>query len=131
MLIGRGSQAANFKSICQMHGLDSRAARYSTVRRVTYYAEADRLGDEAVQSENAQTTSEIKKVLIGICAMPNINEGSKAIVLYNLARIAAKEGNDTEVEAYVAHAKTISPEEIDGRIRIDPLLKERQPRQTL
>jgi hypothetical protein len=69
-------------------------------------------------------------VLIGICALPNINEGSKAIVLYNLARIAAKEGNDTELEAYVAHAKTISLEEIDGRIRIDPLLKERQPRQT-
>lgn len=38
MLIGGGSQAANFKSICQMHGLDSRAARYSTVRNVTWPA---------------------------------------------------------------------------------------------
>jgi hypothetical protein len=127
-LMGR-SQAANLKSICQTHGLDSRAERYSTVGRLTYYAEADRLGDEAVQSQNAQTTSEIKKVLIGICALPTINEGSKAIVLYNLARIAAKEGNDTDVDAYVAGAKRISPEEIEGRIRIDSLLKERQPHQ--
>jgi hypothetical protein len=98
---------------------------------LTYYGEADRLGDEAIQSGSTQTISEIKKILFGICAIPAVKEASRAIVFYNLARIAAKEGNNAEVETYIAHAKTISAEEIEGRIRIDPLLRERERQRAL
>jgi hypothetical protein len=119
----RFGQAQVLESICRLHSLHSRAARYSTAKKVTYYNEADLLGDEAVQSSDAQVVSSVKKILMSVCVVPTMRDTSRAIVFFNLARIAAKEGNRDEVANFLAQAKSLSLEEIEARTRIDPLLQ--------
>ena len=119
-----GNQVRVLESICRTHGLDSRAERYSTLSKVTYYGEADRLGDEAVRSSDGQTISSVRKVLFSLATSSGINPESRAIVLYNLARIAAKEGNTDELATYPKQAKELAPDEIEGRIKIDRLLNQ-------
>jgi hypothetical protein len=76
--LGMGSQVRVLESICRTHGLDSLAKRHSTVKKVTYYGEADRLGDEAVRSSDNHTISSVKKILLGLCVIPQISPQSKS-----------------------------------------------------
>lgn len=117
-----GSQASTLQSICRMHGLSDRADQYKVRRGINYYGEADRLGQEAVQSHDPRTVADIKKILLAISSIDRMWDSSRAIVLYNLARISAKEGASSEVTNYLDEARRLSREEVDGRVRIDPLL---------
>jgi hypothetical protein len=118
---GFGNQSKTLASVCEMHGLKIRADRYGATKGITYYAEADRLGDEADRSASAQVVSEVKKILLALSGVDTVKRESRAIILYNLARISAKEGNADEADNYLAQATKLSSEEIEGRRRIDPL----------
>ncbi len=121
---GGGSQAEALASICQMHGLSARAERYAAATKVTYYAEADRLGEEAYRSNDPNVASEVKRILTAMSAIPSMRDGSRSIVLYQLARISAKEGSAENANRYIAEARKLAEEEVDGRRRIDPLFND-------
>jgi hypothetical protein len=119
--VGSGSQAETLASICEMHGLKPRADRYAAAKEITYYGEADRLGEEADGSNDPQVVSQVKRILLALSVVSGVRNASRAIVFYNLARISAKDGKMDEAENYLFQARTLSAEEIDGRRRIDPL----------
>jgi hypothetical protein len=122
-----GGQNKELAGICKIHGMDARAAAYSSMKRTTFYAEADRLGDEAIQSRDPNTKMEAKKILIALSGVSHVKDESKAIILYNLARIASQEGSEREAQLYTVKAKSLSPEEVEGRLRIDPILGAKSP----
>jgi hypothetical protein len=114
------TQAKTLASICRKHGLEPRALCYDAVKEITYYGEADRLGAEAGDSDDPQATLDVKKILLALSVAREMRDESRAIVFYNLARIAMKDGDLDEAGNYLFQARALSPEEVDGRRRIDP-----------
>lgn len=120
-----GSQRQVLATICKAHGFSARAERYARAAKLTYYGEADRLGQEAIQSTDQSTISEIKSILSALSMTEdNMKDSSRSIVLYNLARILAKEDNLEEAVEVLSRARGFDAEEVDGRHVMDPLLKD-------
>jgi hypothetical protein len=123
--VGSGSQRQVLASICKANGFVARAEGYAKAARLTYYGEADRLGQEATQSEDPRTTSEIKTILTALSIRDDtIKDSSRSIVLYNLSRILAKEQKINEALDVLRRARSFDAEEVDGRHSIDHMLKD-------
>jgi hypothetical protein len=113
-------QRTNLAYVCRIYGLSDLAEEYSMrAHETTYWIEADRLGQIAVQAggnkleliENAlQTLIEYNQ---------QIRQTSKAIVYYNLALINRAKKDDLAFKKYLQLAKDTSPEEIERRLKFD------------
>lgn len=125
LILGRrvgssGEQKNVLASLLSMYGYPEKAKDYlqSDSSRM-YWVEADLLASEAINGDEKVKTDTIE-ILKSLSNIEVIAEGSKAIVLYNIARIAASSDSDVSSE-YLALAKKLDAEEIERRLSIDPL----------
>ena len=108
--------------ICRAYGLKDLANEYSArAHETTYWAEADRLGEIAIELRDNSQTQDIEKVL---AALPEYNtklpSASKAIVYYNIALINRFKGDEVNYGKYLRLAKETSRGIIQRRLKIDP-----------
>ncbi|ATY77701.1 hypothetical protein CVS41_11535 [Aeromonas veronii] len=107
-----------------MYGYPEKAKEYlqSGIAR-QYWVEADLLASEAIASDDKVKRDTIE-ILKQISDLDVIFDSSKAIVFYNVARIA-KSGNinGLDVNHYLDLAKDLDKREITKRIKIDPVFK--------
>lgn len=122
--VGGGSQQKILASICKVRELKEREERYTKGGRLTYFGEADRLGQEAMESGSPEVTSEVKAILSDLLSADrSIRDSSMAVVLYNLARIAIKEDKKEEATSLLGRALGFDAEEVLGRYRLDPIFR--------
>ena len=111
-------------SLLAMYGYPEKAKEYlqSGIAR-QYWVEADLLASEAIASDDKVKRDTIE-ILKQISDLDVIFDSSKAIVFYNVARIA-KSGNinGLDVNHYLDLAKDLDKREITKRIKIDPVFK--------
>jgi hypothetical protein len=92
--------------------------------RLAYFGEADRLGQEAMESGSPEVISEVKAILSDLLSADRgIKDSSMAVVLYNLARIAVQENKKEEATRLLGRAMVLDAEEVLGRYRLDPIFE--------
>jgi hypothetical protein len=111
-------------SLLAMYGYPEKAKEYlqfGIARQ--YWVEADLLASEAIVADD-KVRRDIIDILKQISELDVIFDSSKAIVLYNIARIA-KSGNinNLDFNQYLELAKNLDKNEITKRIKIDPVFK--------
>lgn len=128
-LVGSGDDQRQIMAyICRAYGLKDLANEYSArAHETTYWAEADRLGEIAIQLRDNSQTQDIEKVL---SALPEYNtklpSASKAIVYYNIALINRFKGDEVNYGRYLRLAKETSRGIIERRLKIDPRFPKNQ-----
>ena len=121
-ILAQDRQREIFASKFALLGNASKARYYLNIQeRLTYWSEADVLGAEAISSETSDDhRQEIVAVLKEIVEQVNIAPTSKAIVLFNIAKIIKNSsGIEESFEPYIDRAKKIDAEEIERRVKID------------
>jgi hypothetical protein len=110
--------------ICRVHGLADLAERYSTqTHETTYWAEADRLGQDAIDA-GGERMEMIEHALLALTEYDkDFARASIAIVYYNVALINRAKSNEAECEKYLQLAKDTSDDEIQRRLKVDPRLR--------
>jgi hypothetical protein len=105
--------------LCRVNGLYDQASYYdSKVTEVAYWSEADRLAFEAVASNNVDNVRKVKSFLHDLLSYTAISQESRALIFYNLARLAS---TSNEMNENLAEAKKLAPKLIDLRSNIDPV----------
>jgi hypothetical protein len=121
----RDDQRKILAYICGLHGLDEEVNRYlSQSQDAFYWSESDRLAQLAIASGEPGKVEKIKSVLKDLLEYAHINDKSRAIVFFNLARLEVLEGDLDEMRSYLDRAREQMPRLIDTRLKIDPVLKE-------
>ena len=116
--------------VLRLHGLSTEADRLvSQPHKTSYWAEADRMAQMAVQTDDPQYAEKIRSALLTLVDYAAINPNSTAIVYYDLARVSAALGRAEEARAFLSRATKAMPKLIGKRISIDPLLKSFGPGQ--
>ncbi|MEP0071820.1 MAG: hypothetical protein ABJE79_03895 [Marinomonas sp.] len=125
MILGRslsfGEQKNTIASLLSMYGYPDKAKDYldAGVSR-QYWVEADLLASEAINGNEELKTNTIK-ILRRVSEIPNINTSSKAIVLYNIARLQKSLGADGESNEVIKSAKKLDKSEVENRLIFDPV----------
>ena len=127
LILGRsigasGEQKNTLASLLAMYGYPDRAKSYlqSNSSR-QYWVEADLLASEAINGDEKLRSDSIE-ILKAISKIEVIAKGSKAVVLYNIARIAKFNDSDSEISVeYLDLAKELDSGEIDRRLSVDPI----------
>jgi hypothetical protein len=120
---GFGSQKEVLAKLCRIHGLAEEADDYDNSNRsVQYYSEADRLTQWAIDNSSVDVREKVERVLLGLLA-EEVARSSKALVLCDLARLAAFKNDISSGRTYLASAKEIAADEVSSRLRTDQLLK--------
>jgi len=109
--------------ICRAYGLIDLAEQYSArAHETTYWAEADRLGQMAVDA-GGERMATIERALLGLVEYKKVARASKAVVYYNVALINGVKKDGAAYKKYLQMAKDISAEEIERRLKVDPRFK--------
>ena len=121
-LASTGEQKDVIASLLAMYGYPERAKEYLQAGASRqYWVEADLLASEAINSDDKmkKDTIEILKQLSKVEVM---RRESKAIVFYNIARIAESSDLDSSIiHQHLEIAKSLSKREIEKRLAIDPI----------
>jgi hypothetical protein len=109
--------------VCRIHGLSDLAERYSgQIHETTYWAEADRLGQDAIDA-GGERMGTIERALLSLVEYHGMARTSQAVVYYNVALINRVKKNEAECEKYLQLARSVSKDEIQRRLKVDPRLK--------
>lgn len=117
-----GAQKHEIASALSMYGYPDKAKEYlnSSASR-QYWVEADLLAAEALHG-NKKLKNDTIEILILISNIPNIHKTSKAIALYNIARIyASLENEENHKSEYLNLAKKLNEQVINDRLSRDPV----------
>jgi hypothetical protein len=107
--------------VCRAYGLRDLADQYSRQsHETTYWAEADRLGQIAIDSGNEERMTTIERSLLGLIEYKTMARVSQAIVYYNVALINRSKKDDVACGKYLSLAKETSHTEIERRLKVDP-----------
>ena len=107
--------------ICRAHGLKDLADQFSAqTHETTFWAEADRLGQIAIDSNDEGKMGTIERALLALVEYRKVADISKAIVFYNVALISRTKKDDSAYKKYLALSKETAPNEIDRRLKVDP-----------
>jgi hypothetical protein len=105
---------------CRVNGLDRLAEEFAR-SNPTYYAASDRLADIALTTTDPAIFEQCRGALILLSQSTAIRDSSRAAVLVNLARLAAKGGNERETRALIAFAREVSDSEVETKLKIHGL----------
>jgi hypothetical protein len=113
--------------LCRVHGLSDLADQYQhQTHPATYWAEADRLSDIAVNTEDEGLREKILALLAGL---PNyvsdMGKNSRGIVCFDVARILISEGREDDAKRLIEMAIELCPEFASKRIKLDPLFSDK------
>ena len=113
-------QRTNLAYVCRIYGLLDLAEEYSTrMHETTYWAEADRLGQIAIDA-GGEKMQLIESALLALIEYnQHIEQASKAVVYYNIALINRVKKDDAAYKKYLQLAKDSSAEEIGRRLNLD------------
>ena len=115
----------NLAYICRLHGLVSDADVYlRQAHPASYWSEADRLGMLAAESDDNCLQDKVAAVLHSILEYANPGDDSRAIVSYNLARIAKKRGDESGMKSLLGDAAKLAPGVVRRRIGLDPAFRD-------
>lgn len=107
--------------VCRAHGLKDLAEQFSAqAHETTYWAEADRLGQVAVDSDDSGRTEAIQRALLSLPKYVSMAEVSRAIVYYNVALIRLRRNDSAACVKYLDLARETSSQEIERRLKVDP-----------
>lgn len=108
--------------ICRANGLSDLADQYSSQpHETTYWAEADRLGQIATDTQNGERMAAIERSLLALVEYDtNLADTSKAIVFYNVALINRCKKDEPNYKKYLELAKETSRNQIERRLKVDP-----------
>ena len=125
IILGRslsiGEQKNTIASLLSMYGYPDKAKDYlDTGVSRQYWVEADLLASEAING-NEELKSNTINILRRVSEIPNINTRSKAIVLYNIARLHKSLGADGESDEVIKSAKELDKSEVENRLIFDPI----------
>lgn len=130
MILGRslsiGEQKYAIASLLSMYGYPEKAKDYldAGVSR-KYWVEADLLASEAINGSEDLKKNTIN-ILERVSEIPNINISSKAVVIYNIARLYKSLGADNEADEKLKSAKNLDKTEVEGRLMFDPIFATRR-----
>lgn len=119
-----GGQSGNQKDIisylCGVHNLESEIERLMIMQTTTYCFEADRFGFIALNSNDLEYQNKIKNILQQVITYAiSMTSDSKAICLYNIAKIEKLQQKETEYTKYLILAKNESKSLIEKRLIIE------------
>lgn len=115
-----GDQRHIFAYLCGVHNIPEEANRYMSLHETTYWAEADRLGFLAINSQDLVYCEKIKWVLNDVLFYTgSVADESKAIIYFNIAKIEKKLGNIEKVKENINNAKKLSKSLISKRLTFD------------
>lgn len=117
-----GEQRLEIASALSLYGYPDKAKEYlnSSADR-QYWVEADLLAAEALNGDDKLRDDTIKILLI-ISKIPNIATTSKAISLYNIARIYAYSGSTNDkASEYLSLSRELDKSMVDDRLPRDPV----------
>jgi hypothetical protein len=86
-----------------------------------YRDEADRLSDLALNSGKEDELIKARKILLTISSHSDIASDSRAVVLYDLARLEMGLGKESEANFFVQTARTIFDPIVEERLKTHPL----------
>jgi hypothetical protein len=122
---GSGEQHEVLAYLCGLHGLmDDQRDYLSRSGHTSYWAEADRFGALAVADPESEEAAKRKAVLVDLLECASIVGSSVGIIHYNIARIAASQGDQDEARDHVSRARKHGRKLIEGRLRLDRDLRE-------
>ncbi len=108
--------------LCRVNGLAEEYQQYANqVSDVEYWFEADRLGLLATEAHDQTVKGKVKNVLEGLLNYAIIAEQSRAIVLFNLAKVSASEGNQGDAQKYLERAKRSYRGLVEKRLSMESL----------
>lgn len=126
------SQKEQIASALSLYGYPDKAKEYlQSGGGRKYWVEADLLAAEAVDGQERLKRDTIE-ILHRIGEVPNIAQGSEAIVKYNIARIyKTLNGGGTKAEEYLGLARGLDAREVDRRQALDPVFLEGEENLTI
>jgi hypothetical protein len=102
-----GNQNRIMAYLCGVNGLHEDVQDYLTRPNDTaYWAEADMHAAIAEANPDSPETEARKKVLIDLLSYAKIADLSRQIIKYDIARIAAAQGNQEEAKEYISKIKS-------------------------
>jgi hypothetical protein len=115
-----GDQNHIFAYLCGVHKLKEEAERFMSIHGTTFWAEADRIGFLALNSQNNEYQNKLKSVLIDVISYAgSMAKNSEAICYFNIAKIEKSQGNKDKANEYLKKAKNISSALIEKRLKLD------------
>jgi len=106
--------------LCRSHGLEDLAEMYSSQQHeTTYWGEADRLGQRAIDA-GGDRMARIERTLLALLEYKRMVKASRAIVYYNLALISRTKKDVPGSKKYLQDAKNTSKDSVERRLKIDP-----------
>lgn len=90
---------------------------------VSYWAESDRISNRVMSNYEPESASRYKHVLEGLLKYASIADQSEGIVSFNIARVAARMGQNNVAQEHLKLAKDKMGKLFDLRMEIDPSLK--------
>jgi hypothetical protein len=95
----------------------------SLPQSVSYWAESDRISNRVMSNFQAESAARYKCVLEGLLKYASIASQSEGIISFNIARVAARMGQDNVAQEHLKLAKEKMGKLFDLRMEIDPSLK--------
>ena len=119
-----GEQKNVIASILSMYGYPDKAKEYlQSESSRKYWVEADLLASEAINADE-KTKSDTINILKQLSNVDSIAEGSRAVIYYNIARIAkVYDGDSSCINEYLELAKKLDKKEVERRMNIDPIFQ--------
>jgi hypothetical protein len=119
-----GQQKDVIASLLAMYGYPEKAKEYLQAGASRqYWVEADLLASEAINS-NDKTKKDTIEILKQLSKVEVMFSESKAIVLYNIARIAKSSDLDSSiVDQNLDLARKLCKREVEKRLKIDPIFR--------
>ncbi|MXY42229.1 MAG: hypothetical protein F4160_07115 [Rhodospirillaceae bacterium] len=119
-----GDQVYNIASALAIAGLAEKArSMLYPPRSRMYWIEADLLGAEAIESKDQNVRSKILAALNYLADSQEMASSSKAIVLYNIARVLEVDGHGNQVIAALESARKVNSRTLEVRLKADPILE--------
>jgi len=127
VLGGKHSDDQNkvYAYLCGLNGLTTDVNEYlSRQSDTSYWSESDRFASLAMVNPESGDTEKRKKVLIDLLEYANIADVSKAIIHYNIARIAFAQNKIVEAKEHLLSAKRLGGKLIETRLKLESKLQD-------
>jgi hypothetical protein len=106
--------------VCRLAGLSDLAGQYAAqTHKTTYWSEADRLGELALENNDPKRSDAIERALLALTEYASLAESSKAVVFYNVARINEAKPDKDSHKRYMDLAMKTSPRLIKTRMDLE------------
>lgn len=119
---------------CSINNLEDEVERYLSLPKsnlVYYWTEADRLTMKALNLDDDYRRKIISVLSLIYESRDSISIRSKGILLFDIAKLYKKVGDENKFKEYIELAKSKTPKLVDERIKIDPYFKENDSKQSI